>query len=55
MKEIDGWSKQALWDNLDGVEKERNNLIYLLNQALDIVCPNDCSSCMWNKYCENMN
>jgi len=46
-------SKEYLYEQLEAVEDERNKLIYLLNEALDVCCPNHCVECLWKDYCNN--
>ena len=50
---LDEVSKEYLYEQLETVEDERNKLISLLNEALDICCPNNCNECLWKDYCNS--
>lgn len=33
------------------LHREKRKMAELIDKATDIVCPNDCESCIWKKHC----
>jgi len=44
-------TKESLAEHIEAIENERENIIYLLNMALDTCCPNSCIYCPYSRYC----
>lgn len=51
MINLNEWTKEQLFEHIETVENEREQIIYLLNKAIPLCRKTACDGCIYRAYC----